>query len=313
MQYRQLGKTDLRLSQLSYGASPLGGVFRNISEADGIRTVHQALDLGINYIDVSPYYGATVAESVLGKALASVPRENYILSTKAGRYGADFADFDFSRKRILSSLDESCERLGVDDVDILFLHDIEFGNLTQILDESLPCLEELKKAGRIKYFGVTGYPLKVFDDIVSQFQIDCILTYCRYALYDRSLTEIIPTLDEAGVGIINASPTGMGLLTERGSPPWHPGDERLILASQKAVALCQDRGADITALALQFAIDHPSIVSTLVGTANPLNIEKNVLWSESSAEQGLVEEIKALFEGIPCTWPSGYPENQDSM
>lgn len=311
MQYRQLGNTDLTLSQLSYGASPLGGVFRNISEKDGIRTVHTALDLGINYIDVSPYYGDTVAETVLGKALKNVSRDSYILSTKAGRYGADFADFDFSEQRIRSSLNESFQRLGVDYADILYLHDIEFGNLQQVFEESLPCLQALKEEGKIRYFGVTGYPVKIFTETVNRFNIDCILSYCRYSLHDTSLLNAIPTLEQANVGIINASPTGMGLLTQRGAPDWHPGTEGLKRASIKAVELCHSRGVDATEIALKFAIDHPSIVSTLVGTANPVNIEKNVKWAEGEVDLELVEEIRALFADVTCTWPSGYKSNQD--
>lgn len=311
MQYQELGKTGLKLSKLSYGASPLGGVFRNISEKEGIRTVHTALDLGINHIDVSPYYGDTVAETVLGKALSTVSRDNYILSTKAGRYGAHFSDFDFSAKRIRKSLEESLTRLGVDEVDILYLHDIEFAELSQIFNESLPCLQALKEEGKIKCIGVTGYPIKIFEETIEQFDIDCILTYCRYALNDTNLTRIIPKLDVKGIGIINASPTGMGLLTERGAPAWHPGSNELKLAAQKAVALCKERGVDITEVALQFAIDHPSIVSTLVGTANPANIEKNVKWAEKKADPELVTALKDLFVGVECTWPSGHAINQD--
>jgi len=187
MQYNKLGHTDLNVSKLSYGASPLGSVFRNIKESEGIRTVHTAIDLGINLIDVSPYYGDTVAETVLGKALSSIPRDKYILSTKAGRYGADYDDFDFSEKRIRKSLDESLQRLGTDSVDILYLHDIEFGSLEQIFREALPCLQDLKTEGKVRYIGVTGYPLKIFEKTLnSGFAIDCILTYCRFALHDTS-------------------------------------------------------------------------------------------------------------------------------
>lgn len=311
MEYRKLGKTDLNVSRLSYGASPLGSVFRDISENDGIKTVHTAIDMGVNLIDVSPYYGLTKAETVLGKALKGIPRDKYILSTKAGRYGSDFPDFDFSERRIRKSLDESLSRLGVNEVDILFLHDIEFGNLNQILEESLPCLHDLKKEGKVRYVGVTGYPLKVFTETIKQAEIDCILTYCRYALYDSSLLTVIPSLEKKGVGIINASPTGMGLLTNRGAPDWHPGNQQLLNACQKAVEICQERGVDITEIALQYAIDHPAIASTLVGTANPVNIVKNIEWAEKTINQALVKELRTLFEGIPVTWPSGYPENQD--
>ncbi|MFC3121558.1 aldo/keto reductase [Agaribacter flavus] len=311
MEYRQLGKTSLKLSRVGYGASPLGGVFRNISEEDGIKTVHRALELGINYIDVSPYYGATLAEKVLGKALRGVAREKYVLSTKAGRYGPDFADFDFSADRIKSSLEESCNRLGVDNVDILFLHDVEFASMQQIFDEALPCLNALKQDGIVKYIGVTGYPLKIFSDTVAAFDIDCVLSYCRYGLHDTSLQGILPTLKKAGVGVINASPTGMGLLTKRGAPSWHPASPSLQDASKQAVALCLEHGVDPTEISLQFAMDHEDISSTLVGTASPVNIEKNVAWAKKQMNSSLAHELRSLFADLTCTWPSGYPENQD--
>src|SRR5690554_3008456 len=124
MKTRKLGNTGLDVSVLSFGASSLGSVFRETDEEQSIRTVHAAVDAGINYIDVSPYYGQTKAETVLGKAIRQIPRDKFLLSTKAGRYGEHA--FDFSAKRILSSIEESLTRLQTDYVDILFLHDIEF-------------------------------------------------------------------------------------------------------------------------------------------------------------------------------------------
>ncbi len=312
MQYKKLGNTNLNVSQLSYGASPLGSVFRNISEKEGIRTVHTAVDHGINLIDVSPYYGLTVAETVLGKALKSIPRDKYILSSKAGRYGSEFADFDFSAKRIRQSVHESLARLGTDYLDILFLHDIEFASFEQIFSEALPCLHELKKEGLIRYVGVTGYPINVFQESLnSGLDIDCILTYCRYALHDTALSSIIPALKDKGVGIINASPTAMGMLTQRGAPDWHPASEQFRKAAEKAIALCNNYGIDITGLALQFATSHDDITSTLVGTANPDNILKNIAWLEQPLNLDLASQVKSIFMGVDCTWDSGYPENQD--
>lgn len=311
MQYRTLGHTGLSVSTLAYGASPLGGVFGNINEAEGIRTVHAALDQGINLIDCSPYYGLTQAETVLGKALKSVPRDRYLLSTKAGRYGSEARDFDMSETRIRRSLDESLERLGVEYVDLFFLHDIEFVDLGIVLNESLPCLEQLKREGRIRYYGVTGYPLKPFREVVRQFDIDCLLTYCRYALHDTSLTSLLPELDDKGVGVINASPTAMGLLTERGAPDWHPCSDALKARARKAVAYCREQGVDITQLAMQFATQHSSIPTTLVGTANPANIDKNIRWMEKPIDQALVAEVQALLDGTDSVWSSGLAVNND--
>lgn len=309
MEYNKLGKTDLSLSKLSYGASPLGNVFQNVDESVGIKTVHTALDHGINHIDCSPYYGLTKAETVLGKALKGINRDRYVLSSKAGRYGPEMSDFDMSEKRIRASLDESLMRLGVDELDIFYLHDIEFVDIDFVLSESLPCLEALKKEGRIRYFGVTGYPMQSFKKVIEHYDIDCILSYCRYALHDNSLTELIPELLKKEIGIINASPTAMGLLTHRGAPNWHPANKSLIDDCQKAVALCDKHGVNITELAMQFAVNNEAISSTLVGTANPNNLLKNLNWIENKPNQALIEEVRTLFSNQ--VWRSGKPENND--
>src|SRR5690625_4728842 len=117
MEYRKLGETGLEVSELSLGASSLGSVFRKVNKDEGVRTVHVAIENGINLIDVSPYYGLTKAETVLGEAISQVQRERIILSTKAGRYGDN--SFDFSPRRIKKSIDESLIRLKTDYIDIL--------------------------------------------------------------------------------------------------------------------------------------------------------------------------------------------------
>jgi len=155
MIYRTLGNTGLSVSALSYGASPLGSVFRDVDEAEGIRTVHTALDLGINFIDVSPYYGLTRAEEVLGRALATVPRDRYILATKVGRYAKD--SFDFSAQRVTASVDESLRRLGVETIDLIQCHDIEFGSLDQVVEETIPALRRLRDSGKVRFIGITGH------------------------------------------------------------------------------------------------------------------------------------------------------------
>lgn len=145
MTYNELGKTGLRVSALGFGASSLGGVFHDIREAEGIEAVHVAVEGGINFIDVSPYYGHYKAEAVLGKALRDIPRDRYILSTKVGRYGKDGVNtWDYSARRAVESVYESMERLGVDYIDLINVHDIEFADLRQVAEETLPTLVELR-------------------------------------------------------------------------------------------------------------------------------------------------------------------------
>src|SRR6266542_4235603 len=166
MHYRSLGRTGLNVSVLSFGASSLGGVFHPIDEKEGVRCVHTAIDLGINFVDVSPYYGATKAETVLGRALREIKRDRYLLATKVGQYGE--GEFDFSAARVTRSLDESCSRLGVDYIDLLQCHDIEFADLDQIVNETLPALVKLREQGRIGHIGITGLPLKIFPAVIDQ-------------------------------------------------------------------------------------------------------------------------------------------------
>jgi len=309
MKYRKLGNTGLDVSILGYGASPLGSVFRDVDESEGIRTVHEALDLGINLIDVSPYYGLTKAETVLGKALATVPRDRYILSTKAGRYGSD--EFDFSAERIARSIEESMNRLNVDHIDILHLHDIEFGDLEQVIEESIPALERLKEQGKIRFYGVTGLPLAIYPKVLDRIHVDTIINYCHYSLNDTTLADLLPYFASKGTGVISASPLSMGLLSVRGAPEWHPADEEIKQYCQRAAAYCADRGEDIAKLALQFSVSHEQIPTTLTGTANPENIRKNVQWIEEPIDELLLQEVQEILQPIMNrTWPSGREENQ---
>jgi len=153
MRYRTLGRTGLKVSILSLGGSPLGSVFRPTDDFEAIKTVHPTIDLGINFIDVSPFYGATKAETVLGRALRDIPRDRYYLATKVGQSGRN--DFDFSAARVRRSLDESCQRLGVDYIDLVQCHGIEFADLNQIVGETLPELVKLRQEGRIGHVVIT--------------------------------------------------------------------------------------------------------------------------------------------------------------
>ncbi|QCT03639.1 oxidoreductase, aldo/keto reductase family protein [Paenibacillus algicola] len=307
MKYRQLGGTGLDVSILSYGASSLGSVFRDTEEKESIQTVHEAINCGINLIDVSPYYGHTKAETVLGKALRTVPRDQYILSTKAGRYGED--TFDFSRDRIHSSLEESLKRLHTDYMDILLLHDVEFESSRVILEEAVPALKELKKQGKIRFYGICGLPLPMFEKLLPQMDADVIISYCHYSLNDTTLLSLLPLLESRQVGLINASPLSMGLLGTRGAPDWHPASNEVKEACRRAAEYCKTQGMDIAKLALQFSTSNEDIPTTLVSTANPGNIRRNAVWTEEKLDLQLLQEVLERLKPITNqTWLSGRPE-----
>lgn len=312
MKYRKLGNTGLDVSVLSFGASSLGSVFREVPKEEGIYTVHTAIDMGINLIDVSPYYGLTKAETVLGEALQTVPRDRYMISTKAGRYGQD--EFDFSKERVIRSAEESMRRLGTDYLDILLLHDIEFGSIEQVMEEGIPALEELKQSGKIRFYGVTGLPLNIFEKVLSLTTLDVILSYCHYSLNDTTLLRLLPILLRQGTGLINASPISMGLLGTRQVPDWHPASGDIQAACKRAAEYCRDKGEDIAKLAVQFSTANEQIPTTLVSTATPANIRNNILWTEEPMNEQLLEEVLEILKPVAgATWPSGRPEWNDDI
>ncbi|MFC4307275.1 aldo/keto reductase [Cohnella boryungensis] len=312
MQTRKLGRTDLDVSVLSFGASSLGSVFRETNESEAIRAVHAALDSGINYIDVSPYYGMTKAEAVLGKAIKELPRDKFLLSTKAGRYGVD--RFDYSRERITASLEESFSRLNTDYADLLFLHDIEFVQPEIILEEAIPTLQRLKEAGKIRYYGICGLPLAMFEKLLPQLDADVIISYCHYSLNDTALLGLLPLLEKQGVGLVNASPLSMGLLSLRGTPDWHPASAELKAACLRAAQHCADRGVDIAKLAVQFSTSNERIPTTLVSTANPDNIRNNAAWTEEKMDTELLQEVLDILKPVHnVTWKSGIPEYNEGI
>ena len=309
MKYRQLGQTGWNVSVLGYGAFPLGGAFGGVSEKDGIRTVHTAIDLGINFIDVSPDGPSAKAETVLGKVLREIPRQKFYLATKVGRYGPGDKDFDFSAERVIRSVDESLRRLRVAHVDLIQCHDVEFAPLAQLLEETIPALQKLKQQGKVQKIGVTALPLKAFRRVLEKARVDTVLSYCHYCLSNITLVQMFPFLKAKGAGIINASPFAMGLLTEKGPPKWHPAPAAIRDACAKAVAHCRKKKTSIARLALQFAVANKDIATTLVGTANPKKMKENVRWLEERLDLQLLAEVQEILAPIRNqTWPSGRTE-----
>jgi L-galactose dehydrogenase len=310
MEYRSLGNTGLKVSKLAFGGSSLGSVFRSVTEADGIRTVHAALDHGINLIDTAPFYGLTKAETVLGKALRDVPRDRYLLATKVGRYGYKEEDFDFTAARVTASIDESLERLGCDHIDFIQVHDMEFGSIERIVGETLPALRSAQKEGKVRFVGITCLPVHLFVKVMDQVDVDQIQSYCHYALNDTALADILPYLKAKGVGIFNSAPLAMRLLTQEGPPEWHPASPGVKAKCAEAAAYCASRGADLAKLALQFSVAHPDIPTTIVGTANPERILENIRQIQEPLDEELLAGVLEILKPIHnLTWTSGRPEN----
>ncbi len=304
MEYRELGKTGLKVSAIGYGASSLGGVFHDFEEERGIESVLAAIDEGINLIDVSPYYGYFKAEKVLGKALKQIPRHKYILSTKVGRYGEDGRNtWDYSAERVTGSVYESMERLNVDYIDLINVHDIEFqaalpGGLRKVAEETLPALVELKRKGIVGHVGCTDLQLENLKWIVGNTPdgtVECILNFCHYCLCDDRLLDFLDFFEEHQVGVLNASPFSMGLLTRRGVPDWHPAPEALVEACRKAALHCEAKGVPIEKLAMQYSLQNDRIASTFFSTTRPENLRKNIEYAYEPMDRELLREVEEII------------------
>lgn len=309
MQTRRLGNTDLHLPVLSFGASSLGAEFRNVTLDEALSSVRVALECGLNFIDTSPFYGRGMSEVLLGIALKGVPRESYTLCTKLGRY--DLAHFDFSAQRVAESVDVSLHRLGTDHLDIILCHDIEFVPMQQIVDETLPALRKIQQAGKARYIGFSGYPMKIFKFILEQTHVDCVLSYNQYTLQNtRFLDEAVPYLKAKGVGVMNAGPFSARLLTQAPLPAWLKEPESVKAAARAAAAHCASKGVDIAQLALQFSIAHSDIATTVSGSANPTNIRNWAKWAAAPIDPQLLAEVQAIFAPVHNLGHyEGLPEN----
>jgi aryl-alcohol dehydrogenase-like predicted oxidoreductase len=307
MEYREIGKTGMKVSNLSFGASSLGGVFHSLKEETGVQAVYTAVENGINFIDVSPYYGHLKAEIVLGKALKNIDRSNYYLSTKVGRYGKDGMNtWDYTPQKAKESVYESLKRLNVDYIDLINIHDIEFSDLEQVCNETLPALVELKNEGLVRHVGITNLNLRHFKYVIDHVPagtVESILSFCHYCLNDDALVDYLDYFESKGVGVINASPYSMGLLTERGVPDWHPAPAALQRLARKAVECCKSKGASIEQLAVSFSVSNPRIATTLFSTTNPENVLRTIRYADAPVDSALLNGVRKLLEpGFRDSW-----------
>jgi L-galactose dehydrogenase len=308
MEYRKLGRTDLQVSLLGFGTAPLGDVYGTTEPSEGKRAVHFAIENGINFFDSSPYYGLTLSEERLGQALLGW-RDKVVLATKCGRYGLDA--FDFSAARVTASVDESLQRLRTDYIDLFQAHDVEFGDVDQIIHETVPAMRKMQEQGKVRYIGITGYPLKTLVRVAEAVPVDTILSYSRYNLMITDMDDVLtPFVKKHGIGLINAAGLHMGILTQEGAPAWHPAPPAVHQAARKAADLCRERGVDIAEVAIRFCLEHPYVSSTLVGMGSEAQVRANLKLLDVKTDPVLVDEIRSVVAPVlNHVWPSGRPEN----
>lgn len=312
MQTRPLGNTGLQLPLLSFGASSIGQEFRSVDVGEAMRAVHVALDLGMNFIDTSPFYGRGMSEVLLGVTLKEVPRDKYILGTKLGRYSG--TRFDFSAKRVIESVEISLERMRTDHLDICLCHDIEFVDLRQIVEETIPMLRTLQKQGKVKFVGISGYPMHIFKYVLDRTELDVVLSYNHYTMQNTMLADLVPYLKSKNVGIMNAAPFSARLLTNQPLPAWHKATPLVRQTAKAASDHCTAKGVDIAKLALQYSIRNPDMATCIIGSANPVNVQKWAQWAAEPVDENLMNEVLTILKPIHnWFYVEGRPENNDVM
>lgn len=307
---RRLGVTDLYLSELGYGASSIGAEFGQRDWNAALDSVRTAIDVGINYIDTAAYYGRGMSEILLGQILPQIPRDQFVISTKLGRYAPNH--FDFSAKRVAESIDVSLERMQLDCIDMVFCHDIEYGDINQVIDETLPALQRQVSKGKVRYIGVSGYPMKNFERIIPTGLVDCVITYNHYTLQNDMALQWLPLAEQHRVGVINAAPFSARLLSSLPLPVWHKATDDVRAVASKAVELCKNAGTCIEKLAVQFSVKHPGFASCLVGSARSSEVAQLAKWIQEPLDVELVAQVQEVLKPIHnWFYVEGRPENND--
>ena len=205
------------------------------------------------------------------------------------------------------------QRLKTDYLDLFQVHDVEFGDFRQIVEETVPAVRKIQQQGKARFIGITGYPLKMLVGIAKEVPVDTILSYCHYNLMNTDMdSELTPFARARGIGLISASGLHMGMLTACGAPEWHPAPAAVKCAAKRAVEFCRSRGKDISPIAIRFCLDHPYVSTTLVGMSTQDEVRSNLELLRVQSDPKLVEEIRAVIGAeLNSVWPSGKLENND--
>jgi D-threo-aldose 1-dehydrogenase len=290
----EIGKTGLRVSRLGLGGVALSGAppstdpHRPTPESEGVALIERSLALGLNYLDTAPMYGVGGSESRYGQALRGVPRDRYVLSTKVGRV-LDPAEpgsantkwaFDFSRQGARRSFESSLARLGIDRVDILFIHDPD-DHYEQAVAETLPVLLDLKRDGRVRAIGagMNQWQMELAFAKIGHF--DCFLLAGRYTLLDQTaLSEFLPYCVEHGISVIAGGPYNSGILAvgprEGATFNYRAAAPEMIDKARRIAAMCERHDVPLRAAALQFVLAHPAVASVIPGARSVAEVEDNV-------------------------------------
>lgn len=302
------------LSRLALGGGPIGNLYAPVTDEDARATVDAAWEAGVRYFDTAPHYGLGLSERRFGAALASRPRDEYVLSTKVGRLlvphdggGDDLAAgfavpaasrrvWDFSADGVKRSLESSADRLGLDRVDVVYLHDPD-DHWRQALDEAYPALADLRAQGVVRAIGVGMNQWQVPERFVRDTDLDVVLLAGRFTLLDQSaLASFLPLCAERGVAVVAAGVFNSGLLASGTTYDYGPAPAERVARARRIAEVCGRHGVALPHAAVRFPLRHPAVVSVLVGARSAAEARENAAAFGTPVPDALWDDLRA--EGL---------------
>lgn len=319
---RRLGSTEVWVSTLGLGGAALGNLYAPVAESEAIATIETAHARGVSLFDTAPYYGYGLSEERMGRALESRQRESFVISTKVGRLlearaGPPRADqgfvdakrfdpvFDYGYDGVMRSLEASLERLGLDSVDVLLMHDL--GALThgaerhtalfeQAMQGGFRAMRRLRESGAVSAIGLGVNECDVCLEALERVELDCLLLAGRYTLLEQgALDRLLPLCVERSTSVIVGGPFNSGALVEAGRERHYDYGEappEIVTRVEGLRAICRAHGVPLAAAALQFPLHHPAVASVIPGARSPREMEMNVDWLALELPPALFEDLR---------------------
>ncbi|MER7674238.1 aldo/keto reductase [Kitasatospora sp. NPDC096128] len=311
---RPLGHSTVEVGELAFGAAGIGNLFTPVTDAAAEAAVAAAWQSGVRYFDTAPHYGLGLSERRLGQALRGRPRDEYVLSTKVGRLlrplpeseGDDLADgfavpathrrvWDFSAAGVRRSIEDSLERLGLDRIDVVYLHDPD-EHADQAISEAYPELARLRAEGTVGAIGAGMNQAELLARFIRETDLDTVLLAGRYSLLDqRGLTDLLPLAAERGVGVVIGGVFNSGLLADPrpgATFDYAAASEELLTRALDLKAVCEEHGVPLRAAALRFPFGHPAVASVLVGTRSAAEVRDAATMLRHRVPDGLWADLK---------------------
>lgn len=299
----RISNTDLFVTSIGFGAATLGNLYKRVEEKQALATLESVFDLQLNYLDVAPYYGYGLAEERVGKILSQLPRNDFVISTKVGRLIRDegvhdtevFVGgnkegiiYDLSRDGVLRSIDESLNRLKIDSIDIIFMHDPDTHpegrekGYKVAIEEAYPTIHDLRSQGVIKAIGAGMNESEMLVQFAKNGDFDCFLLAGRYTLIDHeSLDELLPLCVEKNISISLGGAYNSGILASDLKDPkrlkfnYTDASQEILDKAKKIKDVCDQYNISLKAAALQFVYAHPAVASVIIGASSPDRVKEN--------------------------------------